>query len=79
VWNFIGSRPAKAANGRPRPVGNDAEVDMKTLETAVITPERQFDWDRIGVVFVTFGIACSGLATLLYGAGFLIQALSHHV
>jgi hypothetical protein len=43
-----------------------------------VTAERPVDWDRIGMMFVTFGIACSGIATLLYGLGFLIQALSHH-
>jgi hypothetical protein len=43
-----------------------------------IASSRQFDWDQVGVVFVTFGIACSGIATVLYSVGFLIQALSHH-
>ncbi len=51
---------------------------MKTPDIISITSNRQLDWDRIGVVFVTFGIACSGIATVLYSVGFLIQALSHH-
>ena len=51
---------------------------MKTPKIVSIAADRPVDWDRIGVVFVTFGIACSGIATLLYSVGFLIQALSHH-
>jgi hypothetical protein len=47
--------------------------DIVTIATA-----RQLYWDRVGVVFVTFAIACSGVATLLYSVGFLIQALSRH-
>jgi hypothetical protein len=43
-----------------------------------IASSRQFDWDLVGVLFATFGIACSGVATVLYSVGFLIQALSHH-
>jgi hypothetical protein len=43
-----------------------------------IANRRQFDWDRVGVLFATFGIACSGIATVLYSVGFLIQAWSHY-
>ena len=41
--------------------------------------DLRLDWDRIGILFATFGIACAGLATVLYSVGFLIQALSPHV
>lgn len=51
---------------------------MEASQDFSVTAERPVDWDRIGMMFVTFGIACSGIATLLYGLGFLIQALSHH-
>ena len=51
---------------------------MKTSAIVSIPSRQQFDWDLVGVLFVTFGIACSGIATVLYSVGFLIQALSHH-
>jgi hypothetical protein len=75
VRYFIGSTRAEAANG---PETLAWRIDVKPPQSAIITTERQVDWDRIGVVFVTFGIACSGVATLLYSVGFLIQALAHH-
>lgn len=53
-------------------------IKVEAPQNVSIVADRQVDWDRIGVVFVTFGIACSGIATLLYSVGFLIQALSHH-
>jgi hypothetical protein len=52
--------------------------NVKTSAIVSIASSRQFDWDQVGVLFVTFGIACSGIATVLYSVGFLIQALSHH-
>ena len=51
---------------------------MKTSAIGSIASSRRFDWDQVGVLFVTFGIACSGIATVLYSVGFLIQALSNH-
>jgi hypothetical protein len=53
-------------------------IKVEAPQNVSIVADRPVDWDRIGVVFVTFGIACSGIATLLYSVGFLIQALSHH-
>jgi hypothetical protein len=44
-----------------------------------VTVDLQLDWDRVGLLFATFGVACGGLATVFYSIGFLIQALSHHV
>lgn len=52
---------------------------MDTHQIGTITLKLHLDWDRIGLVLVGFGIACAGIATVLYGAGFLVQALSHHV
>ena len=52
---------------------------METPKIEAITLELQLDWDRIGVMFATFGLACGGVATLVYSVGFPIQALSHHV
>jgi hypothetical protein len=54
-------------------------VTMETPKLEAITLELQLDWDRIGVMFATFGLACGGVATVVYSVGFLIQALSHHV
>ncbi|HEY7579370.1 MAG TPA: hypothetical protein VH855_17390 [Acetobacteraceae bacterium] len=51
---------------------------MESPDIVTIATARQLYWDRVGVVFVTFAIACSGVATLLYSVGFLIQALSRH-
>ena len=53
-----------------------SKVEMSAIVS--IANRRQFDWDRVGVLFATFGIACSGIATVLYSVGFLIQAWSHH-
>ena len=54
------------------------EPSVEIPRTRTITVDFRLDWDRLGVVLATFGIACAGLATVLYSAGFLIQALSHH-
>ena len=43
---------------------------MEAPKIGTITLELQLDWDRIGVLFASFGIA---------SVGFLIQALAHHV
>jgi hypothetical protein len=51
---------------------------METPRIGTVTIDPRLDWDRVGVLFATFGIACGGLATVFYGLGFLIQALSHH-
>jgi hypothetical protein len=51
---------------------------VRTSANISISPSRQFDWDRVGILFATFGIACSGIATVLYSVGFLIQALFNH-
>ena len=32
-------------------------------------------WDRVGVILVTFGVACCGVAVIFYSAGFLIRSL----
>jgi hypothetical protein len=52
---------------------------MEAPKIGTITLELQLDWDRIGVLLASFGIACGGIATVLYSIGFLIQALAHHV
>jgi hypothetical protein len=52
---------------------------MEAPKIGNITMELPLDWDRIGVLFAAFGIACGGVATLVYSVGFPIQALSHHV
>jgi hypothetical protein len=52
---------------------------VEASENVSIMADRQVDWDRIGVVLVTFGIACSGIATVLYSVAFLIKALADHV
>ena len=54
------------------------EPSVEIPRTRTITVDFRLDWDRLGVVLATFGIACAGLATVLYSTGFLIQALSHH-
>jgi hypothetical protein len=51
---------------------------VRTSANISIAASRQFDWDRVGILFATFGIACSGIATVLYSVGFLIQALFNH-
>jgi hypothetical protein len=55
------------------------EEIMEAPKIGTITLELQLDWDRIGVLFASFGIACGGVATVVYSVGFLIQALAHHV
>ncbi len=52
---------------------------METSRIGTITVDLHLDWDRVGILFATFGIACAGLATVLYSVGFVLQALSHHV
>jgi hypothetical protein len=51
---------------------------VEASRVGTITVDLRLDWDRIGFLFVTFGIACTGIATVLHGIGLLIQALSHH-
>ena len=52
---------------------------MEAPKIGTVALELQLDWDRIGVLFASFGIACGGIATVVYSVGFLIQALNHHV
>jgi hypothetical protein len=41
------------------------------------TSQSQLEpWERIAVLLVTFAVACSGFATVLYGIGFLINAVA---
>jgi hypothetical protein len=65
------------ANVRRRTGKQRGRSKVKTSAISIVS-SRQFDWDQVGVVFVTFGIACSGIATVLYSVGFLIQAFSNH-
>ena len=55
------------------------EVTVETPRTGGVAFDLRLDWDRIGLLFATFGIACAGLATVFYSVGFLVQALSQHV
>jgi hypothetical protein len=55
------------------------EAIVEPSKIGSVTFDLQLDWDRIGILLVGFGMACSGVATILYGAGFLVQALAHHV
>ena len=52
---------------------------MEAPKIGTITLELQLDWDRIGVLFASFGIGCAGIATVVYSVAFLIQAMAHHV
>jgi len=52
---------------------------METPRIGTITVDLRLDWDRAGALLATFGIACAGIATVLYSVGFLIQAVSRHV
>ena len=52
---------------------------MEAPRIGTVTLEVRLDWDRIGVLFASFGIACGGIATVVYSVGFLVQALVHHV
>jgi hypothetical protein len=54
-------------------------VTVETPRTGLVTVDLRLDWDRVGLLFATFGVACGGLATVFYSIGFLIQALSRHV
>jgi hypothetical protein len=78
VHQFIVTSRANRANGSLIHWATTRRIKVEAPHTITIAADRPVDWDRIGVVFVTFGIACSGIATLLYSVGFLIQAL-HHV
>jgi hypothetical protein len=60
-------------------VGRAREEIMEAPRIGTVTLELQLDWDRIGVLFASFGIACGGIATVVYSVGFLVQALTHHV
>ena len=55
----------------------------ETIHTAapfgITAHVERLDWDRIGVLFASFGIACGGVATVVYSVGFLVQALAHYV
>jgi hypothetical protein len=59
--------------------GRAKEEIMEAPRIGIVTLELQLDWDRIGVLFASFGIACGGIATVVYSIGFLVQALTHHV
>ena len=37
--------------------------------------DLRLDWDGIGILFTTFGIACAGLATVLYSVDNLHSGL----
>ena len=52
---------------------------MEAPRIGTVTLELRLDWDRIGVLFASFGIACGGVATVVYSVGFLVQALAHYV
>ena len=65
--------------GPVRRLGRAKEGIMEASKIGTITLELHLDWDRIGVLFASFGIACGGIATVVYSVGFLIQALAHHV
>jgi hypothetical protein len=52
---------------------------MEAPRIGTVTLELRLDWDRIGVLFASFGIACGGIATVVYSVGFLVQALAHYV
>jgi hypothetical protein len=52
---------------------------METSRTGTITVDLRLDWDRVGGLMATFGIACAGFATVLHGTGLLTRALSRHV
>ena len=53
---------------------------MDALKSSTVTLVPQPDWhDRVALLLVGFAIACSGIATVLYSAGFVVQALFHHV
>jgi hypothetical protein len=51
---------------------------MEAPKIGIITLELRLDWDRVGALFATFGIACAGIATVVDSIGFLVQALTHH-
>ena len=65
--------------GPVRRLGRTQEETMEAPKIGTVTLELHLDWDRIGVLFASFGIACGGIATVVYSVGFLIQALAHHV
>lgn len=71
--------PGKMRQWEPDRLAATRRIKVEASENVTVVADRQVDWDRIGVVLVTFGIACSGVATVLYSVGFLIKALSHHV
>jgi hypothetical protein len=66
------------ANASRRTGNQRGRSKVRTSANISIAASRPFDWDRVGILFATFGIACSGIATVLYSVGFLIQALSNH-
>ena len=66
-------------NPRIREDGLAKEELMEAPRIGTVTLELRLDWDRIGVLFASFGIACGGIATVVYSVGFLVQALVHHV
>jgi hypothetical protein len=55
------------------------DVAVETPRIGSDSFDLRLDWDRIGLLLATFGIACAGLATVVYSVGFLVQALSQHV
>ena len=78
VGQFIGIRRSKHGQWQATHWQRRGRSEVKTSAIVSIASSRRFDWDQVGVLFVTFGIACSGIATVLYSVGFLIQALSNH-
>jgi hypothetical protein len=54
-------------------------VTVETPRTGLVTVDPRLDWDRVGLLLATFGVACGGLATVFYSIGFLIQAVSRHM
>jgi hypothetical protein len=88
LWLNLGGhcdRPHRPALRKPNTVGHVGtfgcakDTRMETPKIGTITMELRLDWDRIGVLFVAFAIACTGIAIVVNSIGFLIQALTHHV
>lgn len=81
VSNFIAltiGKPIMGTTVHPLYPGQ-GEVTVETSRVSSDSFDLRLDWDRIGLLFATFGIACAGLATVVYSVGFLVQALSQHV
>ena len=88
MWRKFGAmcgRPHRLAPIEPNitagfgTFGRAKEELMEAPRIGTVTLELRLDWDRIGVLFASFGIACGGIATVVYSVGFLVQALAHYV